>query len=149
MTDDPRSGIGLADPSRTWEALSEGGVRLLVDVRTRAEWTFVGLPDLGSLDAPLACVEWLSFPDMRPNPHFMETLARAVEETGAEEAYFICRSGARSQSAAEAAQARFGSEGRPLRCFNVVEGFEGDLDPDGRRGRVTGWKARGLPWRQS
>lgn len=144
-----RNKIGLASPQETWDALSADPSALLVDVRTRAEWTFVGLPDLSPLDRPLVCIEWLGFPEMRPNPQFLETLGRAVEETGARAAYFICRSGGRSQDAAEAAQARFDALGADMRCFNVLEGFEGDLDPDRRRGRLTGWKARGLPWRQS
>ena len=149
MAASARGGIDLADPSETYAAVAEDAGALLVDVRTRAEWTFVGLPDLGGIDRPVACIEWLGFPEMAPNPRFMETLERAVGETGATAAYFICRSGGRSHDAAAAAQARFDAAGRAVRCFNVVEGFEGDLDPEGRRGRVNGWKARGLPWRQS
>jgi rhodanese-related sulfurtransferase len=56
---------------------------------------------------------------------------------------FLCRSGVRSAAAAEAA-ARAGY----AHAYNVTEGFEGPLDADGHRG-VSGWKAAGLPWRQS
>ena len=58
--------------------------------------------------------------------------------------YCICRSGARSASAASAlTEAGFSN------CFNVAEGFEGDLDDSRHRGQANGWKARGLPWIQS
>lgn len=149
MADATRGEIGVNRPGEVWEALSADPSALLVDVRTRAEWVFVGLPDLSPLGRETLCVEWLSFPSMAPNPTFAETVARAVEETGARSAFFICRSGARSQAAAEALQARFDAEGRAVRCVNVLEGFEGDLDSEGRRGRLNGWKAQGLPWRQS
>lgn len=149
MADQHRDHVGLADPEETWAALSEGEPALLVDVRTRAEWTFVGAPDLSPLGAEIAFIEWLNFPDMRPNPRFLEALSAATRESGATRVYFLCRSGARSQAAAEAAAAAFAEAGRPVACFNVIEGFEGDPDGDGRRGRVNGWKARGLPWRQS
>ena len=35
------------------------------------------------------------------------------------------------------------------RCFNVTDGFEGPPDGAGHRGTVAGWKASGLPWRQT
>ncbi len=151
MAASPRTSIGLADPSEAWSALAEdaaGGGALLVDVRTRAEWTYVGLPDVPG-DRGLALIEWRSFPDMAPNPGFLPTLAQAVAETGARRVYFLCRSGVRSHDAAVAAQSHFAEAGRDVTCFNVLEGFEGDLDAEGRRGRANGWKARGLPWRQS
>jgi rhodanese-related sulfurtransferase len=149
MTEARGGGIGLSRPGEVWEALSADPSALLVDVRTRAEWTFVGLPDLSPLGRETLCVEWLTFPAMAPNPAFADTVARRVEETGARAVYFLCRSGARSQAAAETMQARFDAEERSVRCVNVIEGFEGDLDPDSRRGRLNGWKAQGLPWRQS
>lgn len=144
-----RDGIGLATPDDAHAAATSDPGALLVDVRTRAEWTFVGAPDLSAAGRPVAMIEWLGFPEMRPNPAFFEMLDRAVAEAGASALYFICRSGARSQSAAEAAYERYAAEGREIACFNVVEGFEGDLDAEGRRGRLNGWKARDLPWRQS
>lgn len=142
-------GIGVASPDETWRALCDSAGTLLVDVRTRAEWAFVGGPDLAGARGALAMVEWTRFPDGAPNPAFSETVAQAAAEQGAQTVYFICRSGARSDAAARAMAARFASEGRAVACVNVAEGFEGDLDGEGRRGRLGGWKARGLPWRQS
>lgn len=141
--------IGLADPQTAWADLAASDDALLIDVRTKAEWTFVGAPDLSRAAARLALIEWSRFPTMAPNPDFLADASAAVTETGAARVYFICRSGARSAAAAQALQAHLAGAARPVACFNVIEGFEGDLDPSGRRGVVAGWKARGLPWRQT
>ncbi|MFT6774195.1 MAG: rhodanese-related sulfurtransferase [Paracoccaceae bacterium] len=135
-------------PSQAWQALSEGGAAL-VDVRTNPEWAFVGLPDLSSLGKAALMIEWRRFPDMSVNGAFLDDLTRQLGATPPEAVYFICRSGARSYDAASAADARFAAAGVNVRCINVAEGFEGDLDPSGRRGHANGWKAHDLPWRQS
>jgi rhodanese-related sulfurtransferase len=122
---------------------------LLVDVRTRAEWAFVGAADLGRAAGRQVFIEWQGFPSTGPNPGFADALEAAVAETGADTVFFICRSGGRSMAAAVAAAERFAAKGRAVRCVNVAEGFEGDLDVEGHRGTSGGWKARGLPWRQS
>lgn len=144
-----KAGVEAVAPEEAWRRLSEDPKALLVDVRTRAEWTFVGAPDLGGIDRSVAFVEWVGFPPEGPNRRFLEQLDSAVAEAGARTVLFICRSGARSLSAAEAAQAHFARLGAAVKCVNVAEGFEGDLDGAGRRGAIGGWKARGLPWRQS
>jgi rhodanese-related sulfurtransferase len=130
-----------------WRRLSEGSDTVLIDVRTRAEWTYVGLPDLTSIGKETVLVEWQGFPDNRPNQAFVMELSERLEALGVSrdtELFFICRSGARSQSAAQAMlKAGF------KRCFNVAEGFEGPLDDTRHRGARDGWKARGLPWVQS
>ncbi|MEM8753103.1 MAG: rhodanese-like domain-containing protein [Pseudomonadota bacterium] len=151
-------GVGVVDPEAAWSALTGPANALLIDVRSQAEWTFVGLPDLSSTGASPSLIEWQSFPTMTPNPGFAEEALGAIARVGATEVYFLCRSGARSMHAAlttaEALTAAArgadadGGEGA-VRCFNVAEGFEGDLDGGGKRGAVNGWKARGLPWRQS
>lgn len=130
-----------------WRRLSEGSDTVLIDVRTRAEWAFVGYPDLASLGKEIVLVEWQSFPDSRPNQAFVAELSERLAALGASqdtELYFICRSGVRSQSAAQAMlKAGF------TRCFNVAEGFEGPLDDARHRGARGGWKSKGLPWVQS
>lgn len=141
--------FGLADPDEAWTALKREPRALLVDVRSKAEWTFVGVPDLTEAAGDALFVEWSSFPAMAPNPAFVQTVAQAVETTDAASVYFLCRSGARSAAAAGALAPVLAQAGRDTKLFNVVEGFEGDLDGDGHRGRANGWKARGLPWRQS
>ncbi|MEM8848681.1 MAG: rhodanese-like domain-containing protein [Pseudomonadota bacterium] len=128
--------------------MSDDTASVLVDVRTRPEWSFVGGPDLSELDRDTVHVEWKSWPDMSQNPAFVGALMSEVGELPSC-FLFICRSGARSMQAAEAVAAALSAKGRPVRCINVAEGFEGDLDAEGKRGGLNGWKARGLAWRQS
>lgn len=108
---------------------------LIVDVRTQAEWNYVGrIP--GSLE-----IEWQRYPDGQLNADFLRELGAAATKDSP--LLFICRSGARSHAAAAAAKAAgFG------RCFNVLQGFEGDKDAAGHRNTVGGWRAAGLPWYQ-
>lgn len=134
---------GDVNPSTAWKMLSEQKAAVLIDVRTRAEWNYVGLPDLDGLAKKVALVEWQVFPSMQPNSQFVAELSAALPDKTAP-LLFLCRSGARSAAAAKAMTAAGYSS-----CFNVAEGFEGPLDAEAKRGRVGGWKAAGLPWRQS
>jgi rhodanese-related sulfurtransferase len=139
---------GDVSARETWERLVEDKGALLVDVRSRAEWSFVGVPDLEPVARTLILVEWQSFPPgPTPNPDFASELAAALESAGyakGKALFFLCRSGARSRRAAiEATEAGLGP------CFNVSDGFEGALDAEGHRGTAEGWKAAGLPWVQS
>ncbi len=143
-----RSGdyAGDVDAGQAWEGLKAPDAHL-VDVRTRAEWTFVGVPDLSPLGKEPLFIEWQSYTSMAVAGDFVERLAAHLAAEGVPRdapLYFICRSGGRSQAAAMAmARAGFG------RCYNVAGGFEGRLDPARHRGTVEGWKATGLPWIQS
>lgn len=141
--------IGIVTPDAAFDGLRSNPRAMLVDVRTRPEWMFVGTPDVSAIHRPLVLLEWVSFPAMAPNPGFDAALDAEVERHGAETLYFICRSGARSHDAAVATAARMAAAARSVACCNVVEGFEGPPDPEGHRGSVAGWKARGLPWRQT
>lgn len=132
---------------QVWKALESDKSAVLVDVRTQAEWTFVGVPDLNALDRTPALVEWQRFPAMDVNPNFVDLVAAALGERGAgpdTSIYFLCRSGGRSRHAAVAMTAA-----GYRACFNVSDGFEGPADADRHRGGVSGWKAAGLPWIQS
>ena len=129
-------------PKETWQFLSEDADSALVDVRTDAEWNFVGLPDLSAIGKQPVLIPWQVYPSMQVNGHFADQLHKAGL-TPLHKLYFICRSGARSLAAGQAAQAA----GFP-HAFNVADGFEGPVDGDGHRGHVAGWKAEGLPWRQ-
>jgi rhodanese-related sulfurtransferase len=132
---------GDLTPTEAWELLDRDPQAVLVDVRSEAEWMFVGLPDVTGLGKKLITVSWNHWPGGR-NPRFLDELA-ASGVSGNGPVLFICRSGARSQAAAVAAT-QAGIEP----SYNVSEGFEGDLDDVGHRGS-TGWRAHGLPWRQS
>jgi rhodanese-related sulfurtransferase len=146
VTSEPSSVAEDVSVRAVWQRLSSEPNAVLIDVRTRAEWTYVGLPDLASIGKQPLLVEWQSFPGNRPNESFVAELRGQLAALGADagtELYFICRSGARSQSAAQAMK-RAGYS----RCFNVAEGFEGSLDDVRHRGVRSGWKAEDLPWVQ-
>ena len=136
-------------PHDAWECLKTEPDSVLVDVRTRAEWAYVGGPDLTPLGKRVIEVEWLSFPGMSVNPAFTGELFSRFGDRFPAWILFICRSGVRSRDAAEYVANVLGEIGREARCVNVAEGFEGDLDEHGHRGTRNGWKYRGLPWRQS
>ena len=130
-----------------WGLLAREAQAQLVDVRTVAEWNFVGLPDLSALGREPHRIEWQSYPSMKPNPHFVADTAERLQAMGLgleTPVLFLCRSGARSRAAA-AALTRAGFR----QAFNIAEGFEGGLDGEGHRGKLGGWKAAGLPWRQT
>jgi rhodanese-related sulfurtransferase len=125
----------------TWRALREDSSAVLVDVRTRAEWNFVGVPDLREAGKELVTVEWQGFPDSTRNEGFVDEVQQQVRPDQA--VYLLCRSGGRSRAAAIALTAAGFA-----RCYNVAGGFEGDLDGQKHRGASGGWKAAGLPWIQ-
>lgn len=129
-------------PSKTWEALRRNPQAQLVDVRTEAEWNFVGLPDLGPAGKQVVLIPWQIYPTMQRNEQFVQHMQEAGF-TPEHHIYFLCRSGQRSMAAAIAAQAA----GFP-HVYNVADGFEGGVDAQGHRGIAAGWKAEGLPWRQ-
>ena len=133
---------GDLDPEQALQLLTDDPRAVLVDVRTRAEWAYVGTPDLSGLGREAVLAEWVSFPDGGRNPRFLDEVS-AVAATDVP-VIFLCRSGVRSVAAAEAATAA-GYTG----AYNVTEGFEGPPDGDGHRGAAAGWKFRGLPWKQS
>ena len=141
--------IGGVTPTDAWEILATEKDARLVDVRTTAEWGFVGVPDLSELGHSVICVEWAGFPGMLINPRFVEAVMEELGNEGPGKILFLCRSGVRSLSAAQAVATQFAQDGKVVECLNVVEGFEGDLDSFGHRGRLNGWKLRGLAWRQS
>jgi rhodanese-related sulfurtransferase len=125
---------GGVPPKLAW-ALVEAGEAVLVDVRTTEERKFVGhVP--GSLH-----VAWASGTAMTRNPRFVRELeAKTPKDTTV---LLLCRSGKRSDLAAEAA-AKAGF----TRVFNVLEGFEGEIDGQRHRGSLGGWRSHDLPWVQ-
>lgn len=130
-------GLGYAGALTPAEAnrLQEAEAATIVDVRTFPEWELVGRVP-GSV-----LIEWRRFHEQGPNPNFLPELAGAFDR--AEPLLFLCRSAVRSHHAAEAA-ARAGF----TRAYNILEGFEGDLDAGRQRGKLGGWRAAGLPWEQ-
>ena len=145
------SGICIEElsPRKVWEELSADSNSVLVDVRTRPEWAFVGFPDLSEIGRRPVFVEWQVYPDMKINRNFVEEMKSGLNEAVPKNLYFICRSGVRSRAAAACILEHAAVENWPIRCVNVSQGFEGVPDSDRRRGNLNGWKHSGLPWHQS
>jgi rhodanese-related sulfurtransferase len=152
-TSAPSAGYaGDLSPKEAWDLLVRDAKTVLVDCRSQAEWSFVGVPDLGSLSRQPVFVEWQSFtpaspetggkPRMAANPDFVADVAKAGVPKDVP-VVFICRSGGRSKSAAIAMTAAGWKT-----CFNLAGGFEGVHDAAHHRGTTQGWKASGLPWAQ-
>ena len=121
-------------PQQAW-AWVQAGQAVLVDVRSDAEREWVGfVPGAVAL-------AWKQWPGMAINPEFDAGIVAAA--AGKPALVLLCRSGVRSIAAARRAT-ELG-----VRAYNILEGFEGDPDEHGQRGRVGGWRMRGLPWRQN
>ena len=110
----------------------EGAV--LVDCRTRAEWSFVGVPVMNNV----RFVEWTTYPDGAQNENFISDVAGGLAQD--QPIVVMCRSGARSAAGASALTAAGFTE-----VYNVEDGFEGDVDSSGHRS--GGWRGAGLPWK--
>lgn len=124
---------GVLTPKEAFDVWQSAPGARLVDVRTRAEWDWVGrIPGAEE-------IEWMRYPDNEPNPHFLAELKQRVDPESL--VLFLCRSGVRSDKAARLAIASGYTE-----VYNVLEGFEGDKDADGHRGTIGGWRHAGLPW---
>jgi rhodanese-related sulfurtransferase len=126
---------GALTPTEAYEVWRSVPGAALIDVRTRAEWDYVGrIP--GAVE-----LEFLTYPGNLRNAEFIPELERKADK--AAPVLFICRSGGRSHHAAMlAAEAGYSAS------YNVLEGFEGDRDTDGHRNTRGGWRVAGLPWTQ-
>lgn len=125
---------GCVTPTEAWTLLVRGAARL-VDVRSAEELRFVGRV------AESLHVAWMSGLSLTRNPRFTRELEAKVGKSDV--IVLLCRSGKRSAAAAEAAT-KVGFR----QVFNVLEGFEGDLDEQQRRGSFNGWRYYDLPWVQ-
>jgi len=133
---------GDATPKQAWEILEQNPDAVLIDVRTQPEWVFVGVPDLSGIGKRAAFIPWQVYPSMQMNGEFVKQVQAAGAKPDAP-VLFLCRSGARSRSAAIAlSQAGF------ARAYNIAGGFEGPHDGTKHRGATSGWKADHLPWIQ-
>ena len=116
--------------------LTERDDAVLIDVRTMAEWNWVGVPDIPGT----RFVQWVTWPGGQPNPDFLSEATRDLSPD--QPVVMLCRSGGRSAAAASAL-----TEAGFTEVYNATEGFEGDLDEAGHR--TGGWRSVGLPWRQN
>jgi len=125
-------------PQQAYKRLQENPRAVLIDVRTDAEWNYVGVPAIKDL----VRIPWQHFSTGQRNENFVAEIEAANIEKD-QEILLICRSGVRSAAAATLLSQEGYSD-----CYNVAEGFEGDKDADGHRGTVGGWKHANLPWVQ-
>lgn len=136
------------EPKEAFEKLKNENA-VLIDVRCDAEFVFVGQVDLSSINKETILLPWKIFPNMNVNPRFQIMIEKALKEKFQKddnkdaELIFMCRSGARSFEAA-----RFMTEIGYQNCYNLIGGFEGELNENSHRGKISGWKANNLPWRQ-
>jgi len=134
---------GNINPIEAWELLKTNSKSILLDVRTLAEWTFVGVTDLSSLKKDAIKIEWKTFPNMEINPFFINEVINACPDKSAP-LLSLCRSGQRSIDTSIAL-----TEHGFQKCYNVLEGFEGNTNDDSQRISKEGWKHRNLPWKQN
>lgn len=142
--DHSRAYAGDVSATEAWDLLAGEPQAQVVDVRTTAEWAYVGQPDLSTLGRTAHRIEWQMFPSMAQNPGFAAQTSAALGSDKTVLVFFLCRSGVRSRAAAMAMTAV-----GYTKSFNIAGGFEGDLDEARHRGKTNGWKAAGLPWTQS
>ena len=136
---------GDVQAAEAWQALTDNKHAVLVDVRTQIEWTLIGKPDLSGIKKEPVFLQWLSSDGV--NKEFLPELEAELAERGVAKGaplYFMCQSGGRSKMAAMQM-----TELGYTACYNVADGFEGELDEQRHRNSVNGWKASGLPWFQT
>lgn len=133
--------IKLATPKDAFEMLKNQKNSFLVDVRTNEEFIFVGMVDASQFENRMLLNPWQNLPQMQQNPEFANNLITKIPYDST--LFFLCKTGGRSGQSAE-----FASNLGYQNCYNIINGFEGDLNNDGQRGKINGWKASNLPWGQ-
>lgn len=136
-------------PEQAWDILQTTEGAVLVDVRSRPEWSFAGMPDLSDIGREVWTVEWQTWPEMTPNLGFLSDLEVQMGGVRPTRMFFMCRMGSRALSAAQAVAKQMHQRGINLHITNISGGFEGDRNDSGQRGKLNGWKAAWLPWRQA
>jgi len=124
-------------PEKAQAFINEHPEALFIDCRSDAEHFFVGNP-VGSVH-----VAWQDGEDWELNPHFIGEVRRLAGHSVQRPVILICRSGNRSVDAAIALE-----EAGFTRVYNVLHGFEGELNDDHHRNSINGWRQAGLPWQQ-
>ncbi len=141
--------IEQIDPNNAWKDLRENPNSVLIDVRTNIEHKFVGIVNDSNLKNKALLIEWLTYPNMEENKEFNIQIEESLNSLFSNEAknvnlYFLCKSGSRSNMAAQYIK-NLGYKN----CFNIINGFEGELNSNQQRGFLNGWKANNLPWIQN
>ena len=130
---------------------------LFVDVRTRAEVNFLGIPTVADANIPYMEMDNMYLWDekkgvfkLEQNSGFMTEIEQRLKQKGLDsnaKIIVMCRSGDRSAKAADLL-AKSGYKN----VYSVVDGYEGDVAKEGdRKGQraVNGWRNANLPWTYS
>jgi len=126
----------------SFQLLKEDKKSYLIDVRTQAEWDFVGVPDLSSINKKTIFISWKLYPDMKINHNFGNEIIHSIINKN-DPIFFLCRSGNRSFKAAE-----YSITLGYTQCINISDGFEGNKDSYNHRATSNGWKFNQLSWTQ-
>jgi rhodanese-related sulfurtransferase len=133
--------VNRVDPLQAHAQIAADPMAVLIDVRSRMEFDYVGHP-IGAVHVP-----WKEFPEWKVNAGFVDAVRELLGSDGVapegRPVYLLCRSGARSLAAGEEL-VRHGFR----HVYNIEEGFEGERDAENHRGAINGWRFRGLPWEQ-
>ena len=131
--------VAEVNPKQAWNILREKPTAILLDVRSKVEFDYVGHP-VDAVHVPLQ-----EAPDWQTDPDFVQKVIERLGESSRDITILtICRSGKRSMLAAQLLEAQGYTH-----TANIAEGFEGDLDENRHRGNVNGWRYHGLPWEQT
>ncbi|MEI7795294.1 MAG: rhodanese-like domain-containing protein [Methylococcaceae bacterium] len=123
-------------PQQTWDFLQKNPAAILIDVRTRMEYLFVGHP-------PQAIhIPWIEAPKWQLNPDFVRHVSHDSPDLDTP-IFLLCRCGQRSLDAAVALE-----QAGYTHLINITDGFEGLLDHNLQRGNLNGWRFSGFPWQQ-
>lgn len=136
------------NPSDAFELLKNNPDSVLVDVRTFEEFDSIGVANPAEFNNRMILLPWQLMPSMEVNESFEDQLEAETQKLFGDKAkeakiIFMCRSGARSYQAANHSLMNGYQH-----CYNLNNGFEGDVNDSGQRGQVNGWKASSLPWGQ-
>ena len=131
--------VAEINPKQAWNILREKPTAILLDVRSKVEFDYVGHP-VDAVHVPIQ-----EAPDWQTDPDFVQKVIERLGESSRDITILtICRSGKRSMLAAQLLEAQGYTH-----TANIAEGFEGDLDENRHRGNVNGWRFHGLPWKQT
>ena len=143
--------IEECEPSFAYMKLVQDDFCFLIDVRSKPEWSFVGVPDSKDMKNEVIFCEWAFYPLMDRNLHFENEIFSKLNFEQTKNLFFICRSGSRSFHAANSIKDKINQKDYndyDIECINIKFGFEGDLSIDYKRGNSNGWKFSKLPWKQ-
>ena len=122
--------------------LSEISNSYLIDVRTKPEWEFIGIPSLSSINKKTIFISWHVYPQMKINSFFENQISKSNINKN-DKLFLICRSGNRSFHSS-----KFLALCDYKYCYNVIDGFEGVKNTLSQRSTINGWKYNNLPWKQ-